>query len=319
MDTKRRLSPGGALRARCPLRLGDGGQQDCASADAGGAGAQAPGQPSTPQGEGWVPVDAGTGRPARRGQAVAAGSASRPARGGEGPVPPAPPPRPGGREGRPWAGVRKAKVRPRGARPGAASPPPRPTSRPSPHLGGHRQVLRRRLQLQHRVRLPVGQRRLGVRSPIPEGQLLSSVPLRRRLGRQQQRRLRHRRGPRGPLQQRGGGDPTERPGPLPGEPGLPALHRQRGGPRQLTRIRFRSVGGTEIRTDVALHPLRLFPVARRSQRAKAIDPNGSRNAPTGSLNINNFIVRGVHDNCAEWPCRQGPSWAPNLLPLLNAG
>lgn len=124
MATKRRPAPGGALRARRPLRLGGGGQQGRASADAGDAGGQAPGQPSAPQGEGWV-LDAG--HPRGGGQAAAAGSASRPARGGEGPLPPAPPPPPGGREGRP------ASARPRSARAGhIPALPPRRRRSPGP-------------------------------------------------------------------------------------------------------------------------------------------------------------------------------------------
>lgn len=61
-----------------------------------------------------------------------------------------------------------------------------------PHLHGHRQVLGRRLQLQHRVPLALRQRRLGVGSPVPEGELVPSVPVRR------SRRLRHRRRPPAP-------------------------------------------------------------------------------------------------------------------------
>lgn len=101
---------------------------------------------------------------------------------------------------------------------------------PSPHLGGHRQVLHRRLQLQHRVRLPVCQRRHRVGSPIPEGQLLAGVPLGRRLRQQQQRRLRHPRRP-GPLSGTEP-EPDRQNRALPGGPRLPAPQRRRGGPER---------------------------------------------------------------------------------------
>lgn len=98
------------------------------------------------------------------------------------------------------------------------------------HLGGHRQVLHRRLQLQHRVCLPVCQRRHRVGSPIPEGQLLAGVPLGRRLRQQQQRRLRHPRRP-GPLSSTEP-DPDRQNRALPGGPRLPAPQRRRGGPER---------------------------------------------------------------------------------------
>lgn len=194
-----------STRAQCPL-AGHGGQQVCASADTRAAGqaprTRLPANRPPPQGVGGTRA---TGGPRSRPRAVAASvRPDSPQRRGASPTGAAA--GRGRREARPWTGVRKAKVRPRvrGEQPRLPGAPA--GSRPSPHLGRHRQVLCRRLQLQHRVHLPVGQRRRGVGSPIPESQLLPSVPLRRRL-RQQQRRLRHRRRPRGPQQRRGGGDP----------------------------------------------------------------------------------------------------------------
>lgn len=58
---------------------------------------------------------------------------------------------------------------------------------PPPHLGRHRQVLGRRLQLQHRVRLPVAERRGGLRAAVPQAQAVPHLPARRLRG----RRLRH--------------------------------------------------------------------------------------------------------------------------------
>lgn len=234
-----------------------------------------------------MPVDAG--HPRGGGQAAA--------RGGEGPLPPAPPPPPGGREGRP------ASARPRSARAGhIPALPPRRRRSPGPA---------RRLTSAGTGRFSAAAFSSSTESVClsVSGALVSGLRSHRASFSRESRSAAGSAGsssaasaiaaaPR-PSAAPGRWGPTERPGPLPGEPGLPALHRQRGGPSELTRKRFRGVGGTASRTDVALHPVRLFPVAMRSQRAKAIHPDGNRNAPTGSLNINNFIVRGVHDNCAK--------------------
>lgn len=70
-------------------------------------------------------------------------------------------------------------------------PPSAPPDRaaPPPHLGRHRQVLGRRLQLQHRVGLAVAERRGGLRAAVPEAEAVAHVPSRGR--RLRGRRLQH--------------------------------------------------------------------------------------------------------------------------------
>lgn len=290
MATKRRPAPGGALRARRPLRLGGGGQQGRASADAGDAGdAGARLRANRPRRRGragcrWTPGTRAEGDRRRPGEAR---GLSRPRRrrrqeagkGDRRPQGQGPPARGTSRHCLPAAAAAPVPpvASPRLAL--AGSPPPPSAPAPSPSAC-------RSAAPWCPVSGPTGPASPESPAPPPARPAAAAPPPPSPR-------------PRGPQQQRGDGDRTERPGPLPGEPGLPALHRQRGGPSELTRKRFRGVGGTASRTDVALHPVRLFPVAMRSQRAKAIHPDGNRNAPTGSLNINNFIVRGVHDKCAK--------------------
>lgn len=180
-------------------------------------------------------------------------------------------------------------------------PPPQPSARPSPHLGWHRQVLRRRLQLQHRVHLPVGQRRRGVGSPVPESQLLPSIPLRRRLG-QQQRRLSHRRRPRGSQQQQGGGDPDRQARATSGRAGASSkaqvAERSGAGRDNPTP---EALGGTAGRTDVALKGVKVLPVTvSRSEPwiqtlTEIVVP-----PPEVSIPISiTLLFPAVYDNCTK--------------------
>ena len=105
---------------------------------------------------------------------------------------------------------------------GAALRPGPPTWRraspaqaaPPPHLGRHRQVLGRRLQLQHRVGLAVAQRRSGVRAAVPEVQAVPRLPPRRLEGRW--RLLHAGGGGRAGTERRGGRNAAALPGAGPG-------------------------------------------------------------------------------------------------------